>query len=181
MLFRSVVVLSLFVPLCISTGGNSGSQAATLITRALALGEITRKDWFRIFKHEMMMGLALGATLGAIGLFRASLTPETVRDSSHPRHESFVVRTPVTKPLTLLEKGTYELPVGTVQRMLSEKSEKVRLPESMTSLNPKEESGELVYEFPESCTMLRPPVDRWDLALVIGFSDRKSTRLNSSH
>ena len=165
-----VVVLSLFVPLCISTGGNSGSQAATLITRALALGEITRKDWFRIFKHEMMMGLALGATLGAIGLFRASLTPETVRDSSHPRHESFVVRTPVTKPLNLLEKGTYELPVGTVQRMLSEKSEKVRLPESMESLTPKEESGELVYEFPESCTMLRPPVDRWDLALVIGFS-----------
>src|SRR5215813_13131726 len=53
-----LVVLSLFVPLCISTGGNSGSQAATLITRAVALGEIKAKDWLRVFRHELAMGLA---------------------------------------------------------------------------------------------------------------------------
>lgn len=165
-----VVVLSLFVPLCISTGGNSGSQAATLITRALALGEITRRDWRRILRHELFMGLALGFTLGAIGLIRASLTPETVRDSSHPRHESFEVRTPVSTPLVQLEHGTFELPPGMTQTMASGKIEKIRLPEKVANIVPREEGGNLVYSFPENCTMLRPPVDRWDLALVIGFS-----------
>jgi magnesium transporter len=61
------VVLALFIPLCIGTGGNSGSQAATLITRALALGQLTVRDWLRVFWHELLMGLALGLTLGAIG------------------------------------------------------------------------------------------------------------------
>lgn len=73
-----VLALSLFVPLCISTGGNSGSQAATLITRALALGQVRPADWRRILSHELMMGLALGATLGIIGLFRAVVTPQSV-------------------------------------------------------------------------------------------------------
>ena len=63
----TVVVLSLFVPLCISTGGNSGSQAATLVTRALALGQITPRDWRRVLRREVLMGLALGVTLGVIG------------------------------------------------------------------------------------------------------------------
>ncbi len=74
----AVVVLSLFVPLCISTGGNSGAQAATLVTRALALGEISPADWRRIVRHEVAMGLALGITLGTIGFVRASLTPLSV-------------------------------------------------------------------------------------------------------
>lgn len=74
-----LVVLSLFVPLVISTGGNSGSQAATLITRAMALGQIQLQDWFRVLRHELLMGLALGLTLGAIGFVRAGLTPESVR------------------------------------------------------------------------------------------------------
>ena len=74
-----VVVLSLFVPLCISTGGNSGSQAATLITRAMALGQVTNRDWFRVLRHELVMGLALGLTLGAIGFVRAYFTPDSVR------------------------------------------------------------------------------------------------------
>ena len=76
----AVVVLSLFVPLCISTGGNSGSQAATLITRAMALGQINLRDWFRVLRHEFLMGLALGITLGLIGFGRAFLTPESVRE-----------------------------------------------------------------------------------------------------
>jgi magnesium transporter len=74
----AVLALSLFVPLCISTGGNSGSQAATLITRAIALGQISPRDWFRALRHEFVVGLALGATLGAIGFVRASLTPASV-------------------------------------------------------------------------------------------------------
>lgn len=74
----AVIALSLFVPLCISTGGNSGSQAATLITRAMALGQITPSQWFLILRHELAMGLALGGTLGVIGFFRASLTPQSV-------------------------------------------------------------------------------------------------------
>ncbi len=73
-----VVALSLFVPLCISTGGNSGSQAATLITRALALGEVTPAQWRRVLRHELLLGFALGITLGAIGFVRASLTPASV-------------------------------------------------------------------------------------------------------
>lgn len=74
----AVVVLSLFVPLCISTGGNSGAQAATLVTRALALGEISTADWWRILRHEVAMGLALGITLGCIGFARAAMTPHSV-------------------------------------------------------------------------------------------------------
>jgi len=80
---EQVVVLSLFVPLCISTGGNSGSQAATLITRAMALGHVHLRDWLRVLRHELFMGLALGLTLGAIGFIRAAaievLSPELLR------------------------------------------------------------------------------------------------------
>jgi magnesium transporter len=75
---EAVVVLALFVPLCISTGGNSGSQAATLITRSLALGHITVRDWRRVLRHELLMGLALGVALGAIGFARAALTTQAV-------------------------------------------------------------------------------------------------------
>src|SRR5262249_20031202 len=86
---NQMVVLSLFVPLVISTGGNSGSQAATLITRAMALGQVHLKDWFHVFRHELVLGLALGGTLGIIGFVRASFTPEEVRSSSPPRKETF--------------------------------------------------------------------------------------------
>jgi len=72
---EKIIALSLFVPLCISTGGNSGSQAATLITRAMALRQIGFVDWLRVLRHELLMGVALGLTLGAIGFVRASLTP----------------------------------------------------------------------------------------------------------
>jgi magnesium transporter len=64
------VVLALFVPLIISSGGNSGSQASTLIIRALALGEVTLKDWWRIMRREIFSGLFLGSVLGVIGFIR---------------------------------------------------------------------------------------------------------------
>jgi magnesium transporter len=64
------VVLALFIPLIISSGGNSGSQAATLVIRAMALGEVGLRDWWRILRRELGSGLALGAVLGAIGFAR---------------------------------------------------------------------------------------------------------------
>jgi magnesium transporter len=64
------VVLALFVPLIISSGGNSGSQATTLIIRAMALGEVRLKDWLVIVRRELAAGLALGLILATIGLFR---------------------------------------------------------------------------------------------------------------
>ena len=73
-----LIVLAMFIPLCISTGGNSGSQAATLITRSLALGEVRLGDWLRVMRHEILMGLALGLSIGLIGFLRAVMTPESV-------------------------------------------------------------------------------------------------------
>lgn len=64
------VVLALFIPLIVSSGGNSGSQAATLIIRAMALGEVTIADWFRILKREIISGLFLGLMLGLLGFAR---------------------------------------------------------------------------------------------------------------
>jgi magnesium transporter len=67
------VVLALFVPLIISSGGNSGSQASTLVIRALAVGELKLADLFRVMRRELMSGLALGCILGAIGFLRISI------------------------------------------------------------------------------------------------------------
>lgn len=67
------VVLALFVPLIISSGGNSGSQAASLIIRSLALRELKLRDWLRVFRREIVSGVALGAMLGFIGFFRIVL------------------------------------------------------------------------------------------------------------
>ncbi len=69
------VVLALFIPLIISSGGNSGSQATTLIIRAMALGEVKLRDWWRVFFRELASGLALGGILGSIGLLRILLWP----------------------------------------------------------------------------------------------------------
>lgn len=64
------VVLALFVPLIISSGGNSGSQATSLIIRSLALGELRLRDWIVVFRRELSSGLALGMLLGTLGLMR---------------------------------------------------------------------------------------------------------------
>ncbi|MFI5149002.1 MAG: magnesium transporter [Bacteroidia bacterium] len=70
---EKAVVLALFVPLIISSGGNTGSQASTLIIRALALGEVTIREWWRIVKKEIVVGFSLGLILGAIGFIRIAL------------------------------------------------------------------------------------------------------------
>ncbi|HZT57954.1 MAG TPA: magnesium transporter [Pyrinomonadaceae bacterium] len=67
------VVLALFVPLIISSGGNSGSQAATLVIRAMALGEVRLRDWWRVMRREVFSGLALGSILGCIGFLRITI------------------------------------------------------------------------------------------------------------
>lgn len=67
------VVLALFVPLIISSGGNSGSQATSLIIRSLALRELRLRDWFRVFRREIISGLVLGSLLGFIGFVRIVL------------------------------------------------------------------------------------------------------------
>lgn len=67
------LVLALFLPLIISSGGNAGSQASTLVIRAMALGEIKLKDWWRILNLELQSGIFLGSVLGIIGFFRVAI------------------------------------------------------------------------------------------------------------
>jgi magnesium transporter len=69
------VVLALFIPLIISSGGNSGSQASTLVIRALAMGEVRLRDWWRVFVRELGTSFLLGMILGLIGLLRVVLWP----------------------------------------------------------------------------------------------------------
>jgi magnesium transporter len=67
---KKAIVLQLFIPLIISSGGNTGSQAATLIIRAMALKELSYRDWWYVMKREILSGLTLGAILGGIGFIR---------------------------------------------------------------------------------------------------------------
>lgn len=72
------VVLALFVPLIISSGGNTGSQASTLIIRALALGDVTIREWWSVVKREFSVGLILGTVLGIIGFLRVAVWSQFV-------------------------------------------------------------------------------------------------------
>lgn len=67
------VVLALFLPLIVSSGGNAGSQSSTLIIRAMALGEVKLSDWWRVMRREVFSGLFLGGLLGLIGFFRVTI------------------------------------------------------------------------------------------------------------
>lgn len=73
--FEELPALIFFLPLIISAGGNCGSQSTTLITRALALGEINPRDWFRVLWYEALMGASLGLALAVVGFLRAYFTP----------------------------------------------------------------------------------------------------------
>ena len=70
---EKATILAMFLPLIISSGGNSGSQATTLVIRAMALGELRLRDWFRVVRKELFSGLSLGLILGTIGFFRITL------------------------------------------------------------------------------------------------------------
>ncbi len=80
------VVLALFVPLIISSGGNSGSQASTLIIQAMAIGEITVADWWRVLRRELISGLLLGTVLGIIGFIRVALWHSIVPQMYGPHY-----------------------------------------------------------------------------------------------
>lgn len=78
------LVLALFVPLIISSGGNSGSQASTLVVRAMALGEVRLRDWGKVLGREIIVGSALGLILGAFGLLRIIFWPG--RETTYGEH-----------------------------------------------------------------------------------------------
>src|SRR6267143_5946286 len=73
---EKAAILAMFLPLIISSGGNSGSQATTLVIRAMALGELTLRDWFSVVRKELLSGVALGLILGTIGFLRISAWQE---------------------------------------------------------------------------------------------------------
>jgi magnesium transporter len=79
------LVLTLFIPLIVSSGGNSGSQATSLIIRALALGEIKRGDWWRVAMRELPSGLVLGLILGSLGVVRVLLW-QTIGQADYGPH-----------------------------------------------------------------------------------------------
>src|SRR5690606_29854641 len=68
----AATMLILFIPLIMSSGGNSGSQASTLIIQAMALGEVRLTDWWRVMRREIVAGLILGIILGCLGMIRIS-------------------------------------------------------------------------------------------------------------
>ena len=72
-LILQVAVLAAFIPLIMSSGGNSGSQATTLVIRSLALREVRLTDWVRVLRRELLVGLSLGLVLGAIAVGRVVL------------------------------------------------------------------------------------------------------------
>ena len=86
------IVLALFVPLIISSGGNSGSQASTLIIQAMAMGEVYISDWLRVLKREILSGLMLGTVLGLIGFLRVQLWSKIFPDV-YGSHSFFIALT----------------------------------------------------------------------------------------
>jgi magnesium transporter len=70
---KVLLILAAFIPVCLSVGGNAGSQAAALVTRGLALGQVQTGDWLRVLRRELLVGIALGALIGVLGLLRTWL------------------------------------------------------------------------------------------------------------
>ncbi|GMV95799.1 MAG: magnesium transporter [Phycisphaerae bacterium] len=98
------VVLALFIPLIISSGGNSGSQAASLVIRSLALGEVRLRDWWRVLLREVASGLALGCVLGSIALCRILLWPW--RHETYGEHYVLVAVTVAVSLIGVVLYGT---------------------------------------------------------------------------
>lgn len=86
---QRAVILTLFIPLIISSGGNSGSQASTLIIQAMAVGEIKMRDWWNVMRREIISGLLLGSVLGVIGFARVVIWSQFFPDTYGP-HYMFV-------------------------------------------------------------------------------------------
>lgn len=101
---EKAVVLALFTPLIISSGGNSGSQATSLVIRAMALGEVQLKDWFRVVRRELFSGLSLGLILGTIGFARISLWHYLF--GSYPQHHFLLALTVFLSLIGVVSFGT---------------------------------------------------------------------------
>jgi magnesium transporter len=95
-------VVALFLPLIISSGGNSGSQASTLVIRAIALGEVRIRDWWRVFRREIATGLALGVFLAVIGLIRILLWQALFKRDGGPFYGDHFLRLAVTVATALV-------------------------------------------------------------------------------
>jgi len=98
----SAVVLGLFIPLIISSGGNSGSQASTLVIRAMALGEVSLRDWWRVIRREVAAGLTLGCMLGAIGITRILVWQEIANATGKPLYGPHYLLVAVTVGASLI-------------------------------------------------------------------------------
>jgi len=98
------VVLALFIPLIISSGGNSGSQAASLVIRAMALQELRLRDWWRVMRREIASGIALGSILGCIALLRILLWPN--REIVYGEHFALVAMTVAASLVGIVMWGT---------------------------------------------------------------------------
>ena len=101
---QRAVVLSMFLPLIISSGGNSGSQASPLIVRAMALGEVRLKDWWRVFVREVATGLCLGASLGLVGMLRIYFWPW--REQMYGQHYALIAVTVAASVIGVVLWGT---------------------------------------------------------------------------
>jgi magnesium transporter len=97
-------VLAVFIPLIISSGGNSGSQATTLIIRALALSEVRLRDWWRVVRREFAAGLGLGAILGVLGFIRVAIWHEAF--GSYGAHGLMIAVTVALSVLGVVLWGT---------------------------------------------------------------------------
>ena len=167
-MLATVVVLSLFIPLCISTGGNSGAQASTLITRAIALGDVKLSDWKRLLRRELMLGLALGLTLGIIAFVRGSATPSDTRGGPRKLPQPLVVTFKERTELAPDENKDFTLPAGTEQTLLNDKLQRIRLPEGIGE--PHANEARTQYTFPTESEVRTEPVSRWRLGLVIALA-----------
>jgi magnesium transporter len=170
-LLAAVLVLSLFVPLCLSTGGNSGSQAATIITRELALGHIAARNWWRVLRHEIVMGLVLGVTLGFIGFFRGAATSEDLRSARKELEEPMQVAVPVGEDLRIESDGSYRVTKDTRMSMRepAKRDTLVTLPPGAIP-NQIVQGNEVVYTFPKQSVTRTETIGRWQFAQVIAVA-----------
>jgi magnesium transporter len=109
----AAVVLALFVPLIISSGGNAGSQGSTLVIRALALGEVQLRDWWRVVRRELATGLALGGMLAGIGFLR--IVGSEVLFGGYGEHYALVA---ITVGLSLVAVVTWGALIGSTLPLL---------------------------------------------------------------
>src|SRR5688572_28482097 len=98
------VVLALFIPLIISSGGNTGSQAASLVIRAMAVQEVHLRDWWRVMRREVAAGIVLGAMLGLIAFLRIALWPN--RQKLYSSHYLLVATTVSISLVSVVLLGT---------------------------------------------------------------------------